>query len=114
MPASRAISSVDPPCSPCSANTATAASRISSRRSSFDFRYCVTTMRGRLVMTHKFVKGFRDTVEVGLRQRGVEGQRERALEDARGSGEVALVAVGAEQVEAVGADLRLDSLGAER
>ena len=37
---------------PCSANTAIAASRISSRRSSFDFRSVVVTMSGRLVMTH--------------------------------------------------------------
>src|SRR5690348_5686593 len=112
MPALRAISSVEAPWSPCSANTGRAASRISSRRSSFDFR-TVTTMADRLVTTYKLVKRCRHPVELALGEPRVEGQRERALEDARGAGEVTLVAVGAEQVQGVGADLRLDPLCAQ-
>jgi hypothetical protein len=40
----------------------------------------------------------------------VEGERERALEDAGRAGEVARVPVGAEEVQGIGADLRLDPL----
>ena len=43
----------------------------------------------------------------------MERQRERALEDARGARERALVAVGAELLQRVRADLRLDPLGAQ-
>ena len=46
MPATRAISSVDAPWSPCEANSAIAASRMSSRRSSFVFRSVVTMAVG--------------------------------------------------------------------
>src|SRR6476620_4394091 len=109
MPARRATSSVDEPCRPCSANTASAASRISSRRSSFDFR-SVVTMWSRLVMTHYLVKRLRHPVEIALGEPRVEGERERPLEDALGAGEGALVAVGAEHVQRVGPDLRLDPL----
>ncbi len=46
MPARRAISSVEAPWRPCYANTSSAASRISSRRSSLDFRSDVTMRLG--------------------------------------------------------------------
>src|SRR5581483_12348677 len=101
MPARWAISSVEAPCRPCSAKTPRAASRISSRRFSFDLRSCVTTIAPRLVITHKFVKRLGDAVEVGLGEPRVEGQGEGALEDPRRARERALVAVGAEQVERV-------------
>src|SRR2546423_11736699 len=113
MPARRATSSVEDPSRPCSANTASAASRISSRRSSFDFRSPVVTMERRLVTTHYLVKCPCYPVQIAFREPGVERQRQRALEDARGAGEIALLPVGAEQVERVGADLGLDSLGAQ-
>ena len=57
MPARRAISSVDAPESPCSANTSRAASRTSSRRSSAVFRVVVARFTGsKLSLTHKGVK----------------------------------------------------------
>src|SRR5262249_20625959 len=112
MPARRATSSVEEPGGPFSAKNPSAASRISSRRSSFVFRP-VVTIAGKLVMTHYFVKCLRDPVEIGVREAGVERQREGALEDPGGTGEVALVAVGAEQLQRVGADLRLDSFRAQ-
>src|SRR5262245_8501578 len=111
MPARRATSSVEEPWSPFSAKTASAASRISSRRSSFVFRP-VVTMPDKLVMTHYFVKCLGDPIEIGLREARVERQRERALEDPGGAGKVSLVSVGAEQVQRIGADLHLDSLSA--
>src|SRR5262249_33050586 len=112
MPARRAMSSVDAPYRPFSANSTSAASRISSRRSSFVLR-AVTTTRIRLVTTHNLVKGLGDPVEVAVREARVERERERPLEHRRRAGEVALVPVGAEQVERIRADLCLDALGAE-
>src|SRR5271154_2319583 len=113
MPARRAISSVDAPARPRSANSTRAASRISSRRSSFVFR-SLTTMGVRLVTTHKLVKGLRHPVEIALREPGVEGQGKRAVEGMLGARERARVPVGPEERECVGADLRLDPLSAER
>src|SRR4029077_20863020 len=112
MPARRATSSVDEPRRPCSAKTASAASRISSRRSSFYFR-CETTMTERLVMTHYVVKSLGDTVEIGLGEPCVERQGERPLEDPVGSREGLGACIGGEPVESVGADLRLDSPSAQ-
>src|SRR6266536_5963039 len=63
MPARRAMSSVEDPCSPRSANSRNAASRISSRRSSFVLRSLVfrsvpvAFIRGMLVVNHYLVKG---------------------------------------------------------
>src|SRR4051812_40036905 len=109
MPASLAISSVEAPCSPRSAKTAMATSRISSRRSSFVFRSALITGT-RLVMTHNLVKSLRHPVEVRLREPRVEGQRQGALEDAGRAGEAPLPGIGAEEVQRVGADLHLDPL----
>src|SRR5215831_3793218 len=106
MPALRAMSSVEAPWRPNSAKTGSAASRISSRRSSFDLR-SVTDMDERLVTTYCLVKCCRHPVEIALGEPGVERQRQGPLEDAGGAGEVALVAVGAEEVQRVGADLHL-------
>src|SRR5581483_4736783 len=113
MPARRAMSSVDAPWRPLSANSTRAASRISSRRSSFVFRSVTSTMCWMLVTTHNLVKRLGHDVEIGLGEPRVERQGERALEHPGRPREVALVAVGAEQVERVGADLRLDPLAAQ-
>src|SRR5580704_187297 len=56
MPAFRATSSVEVPASPCAANSATAASRTSSRRSAAGILCLVSVMGTKLVMTHYFVK----------------------------------------------------------
>src|ERR1700683_5086389 len=56
MPACRATSSVEVPASPWTANSATAASRTSSRRSAAGIRCLVSVMTTKLVMTHYFVK----------------------------------------------------------
>ncbi len=61
-------------------------------------------------MTHKLVKSLRDPVLLGLGQPLVQRERERAFEGRIGARERALVAVGAEAVERVGADLALDAL----
>src|SRR5581483_9965974 len=107
MPARRAMSSVEVPSKPRPANSTRAASRTSSLRSAAERR---TAMPARLVMTHKLVKGLRHPVEIGVGELPVEGQRERAVARRVGAGERALVAVGAEAVERVGADLALDAL----
>src|SRR3954447_19831123 len=109
MPACRAISSVEAPWRPWRPNSTSAASRISSRRSSADFRSW-TTMRGRLVTAYKLVKCLRDAIEVRVAEPAVQRQREGGLEGVPRAREVALVAVGAEQVQRVGPDLRLDPL----
>src|SRR6266536_1225992 len=58
IPARRATSSVEVPASPWAANSATAASRTSSRRSAAGIRCLVIVlMATKLVMTHYFVKG---------------------------------------------------------
>src|SRR3954465_14837332 len=111
MPARRAMSSVDVPTYPPSANSTSAASSTVSRRSAALMRVVVISgTRRRLVMTHKLVKSLRDPVLLGLGQPLVQRQRERTLERRIGTREVALFAVGAEAVERVGADLALDAL----
>src|SRR5712692_4739145 len=65
MPARFAISSVEAPWSPRSANSARAARRISSRRSSALFR-SVVTMAAMLVINHKLVKSASDGLECTL------------------------------------------------
>src|SRR3954447_12467239 len=109
MPARRAMSSVDVPTYPPSANSTSAASSTASRRSAALMRV-VVVMPSKLVMTHKFVKSLGDPVLLGLGQALVQRQRERTLEGRIGAREGALVAVGAEPVERVGADLALDAL----
>src|SRR3954451_119193 len=111
MPALRAMSSVEVPTYPPSANSMSAASSTVSRRSAALMRVVVIGgTRGRLVMTHKLVKSLRDPVLLGLGQTLVQRQRQRALERRIGTREGALVAVGAEAVERVRADLALDAL----
>src|SRR5580704_19715479 len=56
MPACRATSSVEVPASPCAANSATAASRTSSRRSAAGIRCLVSVIATKVVMTHYYVK----------------------------------------------------------
>ena len=63
-----------------------------------------------LVTTHNLVKRGRDLVQVGLLEPRMEGQRKRPLERPVGAGELALVAVGAEPLERIRPDLRLDPL----
>src|SRR5690349_14888415 len=79
MPAALAMSSVDAPSKPSAAKTATAASRMSSRRSAA-LSLVVISTRPRLVMTHKLVKSLGDPVELGLGQPDVEREGERPLE----------------------------------
>src|SRR3954452_18866382 len=111
MPARRAMSSVDVPTYPPSANSTSAASSTVSRRSAALMRVVVISgTRRRLVMTHKLVKSLPDPVLLGLGQPLVQRERERALERRIGAGERPLVAVGAEAMEPVRADLALDAL----
>src|SRR5207249_2334529 len=113
MPARRAISSVDAPCRPRAANSICAASSTSARRSS---ALCLVAlaMATRLVATHYLVKHLGDTADVLLCQTRVERQREGALVAAVGSRERALVAIGGQPMQRVGADLRLDTLLPQR
>src|SRR5690349_1802823 len=60
IPARRATSSVEVPASPWAANSATAASSTSSRRSAAGIRCLVIVMGTKLVTTHYFVKGGRE------------------------------------------------------
>src|SRR5438045_5766634 len=114
MPARRAMSSVEVPTYPPSANSTSAASSTVSRRSAALMRVVVISgTRRRLVMTHKLVKSLRDPILLGLGQPLVQGQGERTLERRVGARERALVAVGAEPVERVRADLALDALRAQ-
>src|SRR5512133_1289346 len=110
MPARFAIASVDAPWSPRSANSSSAASRMSSRRSSALFRCGCTTMRPMLVTTHKLVKCRGHLVEILVGEPRMEGKRQRPLEGAVGTGKTTLLAVGTEPVDGVRADLRLDPL----
>src|SRR5262245_24879992 len=114
MPALAAMLSVEPPSKPCSANSSSAAARISSRRSAWVFLVTADIVRRMLVMTHKFVKRLRDPVELALGQPRVERERQGVLVGMFGPGEEPLVAVGAEQRQGIGADLRLDPLRPER
>src|SRR2546423_2796722 len=113
MPARRAISSVDAPCRPRAANSICAASSTSARRSSA-LCLVVLAIANRLVATHYLVKHLADAADVLLRQARVERQGEGALVAAVGPRERALVAVGGQPVQRVGADLRLDSLLPQR
>src|SRR4051812_47572871 len=91
-----------------------AASSTASRRSAAVMRVVVISgTRWRLVMTHKLVKSLRDPVLLGLGEPLVQGQGEAVLERGVGARERALVAVGAEAVERVRADLALDALRAQ-
>src|SRR5438270_4866663 len=110
MPARRAMSSVDVPSRPRSANSTIAASSTASRRSVAESLVVAEVMTALLVITHKFVKRFRDPVEIPFSEPPMERQRERPLEDGVGAGERPLPAVGAQPVESVRADLALDSL----
>src|SRR5579864_6555217 len=110
MPARRAMSSVDVPSSPRSANSTRAASRTSSFRSAAE---SLTAMCCMLVMTHKFVKCGRHPVEVARRQPAVQRQCERPLEGSVGAGERPLVAVRPELVQRIRADLAADALAAQ-
>src|SRR6266567_3702399 len=101
MPARLAISSVDAPWSPRSANSPMAASRISSRRSSALFRCGWVIMGGMLVTTYKLVKRLRHNVQIPLDEPRMEGKRESAFERAVRTRELALVAIGAEAVQGV-------------
>src|SRR5882757_81555 len=105
MPARFAMSSVDVPSKPRSANSMRAASRIESLRSAAERRVLVELMRVRLVITHKLVKRLRDPVELALGEPLVERERQRPLEGGVRTGERPLVTVGAEPVQRVRADL---------
>src|SRR3954469_25531099 len=96
MPALRAMSSVEVPTYPPSANSTSAASSTVSRRSAALMRVVVIfgSTSGRLVMTHKLVKSLRDPILLRLGQPLVQRQRERTLERRIGTREGALVAVG--------------------
>src|SRR5881275_1122128 len=98
MPARRAMSSVEVPSKPRSANSTSAASSSVSLRSAAERRVVVGLMGGRIVMTHKLVKRLGDPVELRLAEPAVEGQGERPLEDRVGAGEGALPPEGAEPV----------------
>src|SRR5947208_17165232 len=111
MPALRAMSSVEVPTYPPSANSMSAASSTVSRRSAALMRVVVISgTRRRLVMTHKLVKSLRDPVLLGLGQPLVQRERERTLERRIGAREGPLVSVSTQAVERVGADLALDAL----
>src|SRR5919201_6476518 len=114
MPATFAIASVEAPCRPRAANSACAASRTASRRSSALCLVVVVIDGGMLVTTHYLVKHLGHTLHVIGAEAGVERQRERPLVTAVGAGERPLVAVGAEPVQRVRADLRLDPLASQR
>src|SRR2546426_679947 len=68
MPARRAIASVDAPCRPLTANSARAASRTSSRRSSAVWRLAVVALitSRKLSLTHYPCQDLRNPVEVAL------------------------------------------------
>src|SRR3954463_4407706 len=88
-----------------------AASSTASRRSAAFMRVVVISgTLGRLVMTHKLVKSLRDPVLLGLGEPLMQRQGERAFERGVGAREGALVAVRAEAVERIRADLALDPL----
>src|SRR5919199_3691844 len=114
MPATFAIVSVEAPCRPRAANSACAASRTASRRSSALCLVAVVIVCAMLVITHYHVKHLGDAVDVVRAEARMERQRERPLVAAVGAGEGSLVVVRAEPVQRVGADLRLDALPAQR
>src|SRR5438105_5585708 len=113
MPARRAISSVEAPCSPRDANSICAASRTASRRTSALCRV-VVAMRAMLVVTHYLVKDGCHALDVALRDARVERQCERPLVATVGARERPLVAIRGEPVQRVGADLGLDPFLPER
>src|SRR2546423_4145574 len=114
MPAVFAIASVDAPWRPRAANSVCAASSTASRRSSALCLVIVAIRREMLVITHYLVKHRRHALDVVRAEACVERQRQRALVATVGAGERPLVAVRPEPVQRVGADLRLDRLGAQR
>src|SRR5712691_324955 len=114
MPAFAAIASVDAPSRPRCANSSIAASRTASRRSSAVLRSVVTITACKLLLTYEAVKGHADPVDLGFAKPVVQGEREGPLEAGLGTREGPLVAVRAEPMERVGADLRLDSPLAQR
>src|SRR4051812_39522793 len=114
MPALRAISSVEAPERPCSANASRAASSTWARRSSADFLSAVAGVtRCKLSLTYKCCQGLRNAIELGIGELCVERQCERPLEAGVRAGEGALIAVGRQAMQRVGADLALDPLRAE-
>src|ERR1700675_4437923 len=114
MPALAAIASVEAPSRPRAANSSSAASSTASRRSSADLRWVMTAIACKLLLTYYACQGLGDAIEIALGQARVERKRDRSIEDTGRAGKVALVTVGGEPVERVGADLGLDPLLAER
>src|SRR5712691_2822463 len=114
MPAFAAIASVDAPSRPRCANSSIAASRTASRRSSAVLRSVVTITACKLLLTYDAVKGHADPVDLRLAEPVVQGKREGPLEAGLGTRERPLVAVRAEPMERVGADLRFDFPRAQR
>src|ERR1700737_4786583 len=113
MPTLRAIVSVDAPSKPWSANSVSAASSRSSRRSPAVFRTVTSAfMVSKLSLTHNACQGLLDPVQVRFGEPRVERQRQRSLVRVIGPGERALVGVRREAVQRIGADLRLDVLRA--
>ena len=80
MPARLAMSSVEAPSNPRSANSTRAASRTSSRRAAAVDLVVAISMRAMLVMTHKLVK------PTGAETRVLGGERERPCDSTRDSG----------------------------
>src|SRR5206468_2162184 len=74
----------------------------------------VASMRWKLALTYKLRQDPADPLDVVVRQPRVEGQGERPGEAGIRVLERALVAVGAQAMEGVRPDLRLDSFAAER
>src|SRR5437868_5567401 len=115
MPARFAIASVEAPWSPRSANSIIAASSTVSRRSSAVFRSVVAGfMRCKLSLTYNACQALGDPVQLGLGQPRVKRQRQRPFEAAVGARERPLVGIGAETVQRIRADLRLDPRLAQR
>src|SRR3954454_6118319 len=122
MPAMRAMSSVEAPCSPLRANSVVAAARTATRRSSAVCRVVVVAIVVSIHSQPVLVKSpldesgerSRDPVALGLGHRRRERQREGPSEGSVGTGEGAAVAIGGELVDRIGSDLDLDTLGPKR
>src|ERR1700680_2666817 len=113
MPTLRAIVSVDAPSKPWSANSVSAASSRSSRRSPAVFRTVASAFTVcKLSLTHYACQGLRDPIQVRFGEPQVERQCQRSLVGVVGPGERALVGVRRQAVERIRADLRLDALRA--
>src|SRR2546423_11650838 len=107
MPAAFAMVSVEAPWRPRAANSAWAASRPASRRSPAFCLVIVAIVAPMLVTTHYLVKHRRDALDVVRAEARVERQRQRTLVAAVGAEERPLVAVRAEPMQRIRADLRL-------